>query len=325
MPNEIGDDNLVAKKIGDDNLVPNEIGDDNLVPTEIGDENLVPSEIGHDNLVPKKIGDDSLVPSEIGSDYLAPSEIGDENLVPYVIGCENLAPKSDPAPDESLEGDDDGDGTTEWASLAVQGQVRVMKDCLELKLRTATPPEARHADQKDNEDLTAHQEIRGKTFDVQETVYDEAVVFKPHKAEGHVKDAAPQRRDGIWSDFNSRSHEHIVSGEGEIVPYETIHRKKPENVRSKQLVPDLKCALLSLKGGDAATGHMVAEVRRERQTGEPLGLIGKRSDIAESSVDEFGAATYGCRRCLASGVASTEACRARLTERLLNAPEHPEK
>ena len=53
---------------------------------------------------------------------------------------------------------------------------------------------------------------------VQETVCDEAVVFKPHKAEGHVKDAAPQRRDGIWSDFNSRNHESIVSGEGEIVP-----------------------------------------------------------------------------------------------------------
>ncbi len=73
----------------------------------------------------------------------------------------------------------------------------VTKDCLELKLRTATPPEARHAAwtlatyQKDN---------------VQETVCDEAVVFKPHKAEGHVKDAAPQRRDGIWSDFNSWSH-----------------------------------------------------------------------------------------------------------------------
>ena len=88
----------------------------------------------------------------------------------------------------SPKGDDDGDGATEWASLAVQGQVRVMKDCLELKLRTATPPTnaaterlAHHAAwtlttyQLDNEDLTAHQEIRGKTFDVQETVYDEAV------------------------------------------------------------------------------------------------------------------------------------------------------
>ena len=218
------------------------------------DENLVPKKIGDDNLVPNEIGDENLVPNEIGDDNLVPNEIGDDNLVPYVIGCENLAPKSDPAPDESLEGDDDGDGTTEWASLAVQGQVCVTKDCLELKLRTATPPEARHAAwtlttyQKDNEDLTAHQEIRGKTFDVQETVYDEAVVFKPHKAEGHVKDAAPQRRDGIWSDFNSRNHEHIVSGEGEIVPYETIHRKKPENVWNKQLVLDLKCALLKFNG-----------------------------------------------------------------------------
>ncbi len=86
-----------------------------------------------------------------------------------------------------------------------------------------------------------------------------------------MKDAAPQRRDGIWSDFNSRSHEHIVSGEGEIVPNETIHRKEPENVWSKQLVPDLKCALLDLRGGDAATGHMVAEDRGEGQAGEPFG------------------------------------------------------
>ncbi len=139
-----------------------------------------------------------------------------------------------------------------------------------------------------------------------------------------MKDAAPQRRDGVWSDFNSRSHEHIVSGEGEIVPNETIHRKKPENVWSKQLVLDLKCALLILTGGDAATCHMVAEDRGEGQTVEPLGQIGKWADITESSVDELGA-TYVCRGCLASGVTSTEACRARLTERLLNAPEHAEK
>ena len=42
-------------------------------------------------------------------DNLVLKEIGDGNLVPKAIG------------DESLEGDSDGDGTTEWASLAVQG------------------------------------------------------------------------------------------------------------------------------------------------------------------------------------------------------------
>jgi hypothetical protein len=212
-----------------------------------------------------------------------------------------------------------------------------MNDCLELRLRTATPPEnaamkrlARHAAwtlttyQKDNESLTAHQEIRGKTFDVQEAAFDGAVVFKPHRADGHVKDAAPQGRYGIWSDFNSRAHEHIVRGEGEIVPYETIRRRKPENVWCKQLVLHMKCAPLSLKGGDAAVGHMVAEDRGEGLTGEPSGQIGKRADITESTVDESGA-THGCRGCLVSGATSAEACHARLTERLLNAPEHAEK
>ena len=83
-------------------------------------------------------------------------------------------------------------------------------------------------------------------------------------------------------------------------------------------------ALLNLGGGDAATGHMVAEDRGEGQTGEPLGQIGKWADITENSVGEYGA-TYGCRGCLASGVTSTVACRARLEERLLQAPEHAEK
>ena len=87
---------------------------------------------------------------------------------------------------------------------------------------------------------------------------------------------------------------------------------------------DLKCALLNLKGGDGATSHVVAEDRGEGQTGEPLGQIGKWADITENLVDSYGA-TYGCRGCLDSGVASTEACRARLTERLLNAPDHAEK
>ena len=88
-----------------------------------------------------EIGDENLVPNEIGDENLVPKEAGDENPVPSEIGSENLVPKTEPLPGESLEGDSDGDGTTEWASLAVQGQVRVMKDCLELKLRTATPPE----------------------------------------------------------------------------------------------------------------------------------------------------------------------------------------
>ncbi len=68
----------------------------------------------------------------------------------------------------------------------------------------------------------------------------------------------------------------------------------------------------------------MSEDRGEGQTGEPLGQIGKWADITENLVDSYGA-TYGCRGCLDSGVASTEACRASLTERLLNAPEHAEK
>ena len=43
----------------------------------------------------------------------------------------------------------------------------------------------------------------------------------------------------------------------------------------KQLVLDVKCAPLNLKGGDAVVGHMVAEDRGEGQTGEQLGQIGK--------------------------------------------------
>ena len=92
---------------------------------------------------------------------------------------------------------------------------------------------------------------------------------------------------------------------------------------NKQLVTDLRCVLLNLKGGDGATGHMVAEDRGEGQTGEPVGQIGRRADITQNSVDEYGA-TYGCRGCLDSGVTSTEACRVRLEERLLNALEHAE-
>ena len=165
VPKEIGHDTLVLKAINDENLVLEKtVGDEKIGPKQIGDDTLAPHEIGGDNLAPNAIGYESLVPNEIGSDNLAPNDSGDDNLVPYVTGCENIAPKSDPAHDEGLEGD--GDGANEWASLAVQGQVYVTKNCLELKLRTATPPEARHAAwtlttyQKDNEELTAHQEIR---------------------------------------------------------------------------------------------------------------------------------------------------------------------
>ena len=91
------------------------------------------------------------------------------------------------------------------------------------------------------------------------TALGEAVGFRPDRADGHVKDAAPQRRDGVWSDFNSRTHEHIVSGESVIALCEAIHRKQPEDVWNRQSVLDMKCMPLKLKGGDAAVGHMVAE------------------------------------------------------------------
>ena len=100
--------------------------------------------------------------------------------------------------------------------------------------------------------------------------------------------------------------------------------KQPEDAWCKQSVLDMKCAPSNLKGGDAFVGHMVAEDRGEGQAGEPLRQIGKRADITENKVDELGA-TLGCRGCLGSGVTSTEECRARLTERLLNALEHAEK
>ena len=55
-------------------------------------------------------------------------------------------------------------------------------------------------------------------------------MFKPHKDGGHLRKAAPRWRDGVWLGFNSRTHEHIVSDEGEIVHCRTIHRKPPEDM-----------------------------------------------------------------------------------------------
>ena len=174
--------------------------------------------------------------------------------------------------------------------------------------------------------MTAHQEIRGKPLG-------ESVLFKPHREGVRLKKAAPRGRDGIWNEFHPRNHEHIVSDEGEIVPYETIHRRPPENMWSKQLVPDIKGTPWNHKGGEAVMDHEVTTGRRPIAMKDPtaraapttprapIGQIGKRVYITENSVDEFGA-TLGCRGCLANGVTSTEACRARLTERSLNALEH---
>ena len=74
--------------------------------------------------------------------------------------------------------------------------------------------------------MTAHQRIRGDVFNVQVAAFGEAVLFKPHKEGGHLRKAVPPWRDGVWRGFNSRTHEHIVSDEGDIVLCETIHRKQ---------------------------------------------------------------------------------------------------
>ena len=133
------------KKIGDENLVPNVIGCENLVPK---------TELVHANVTKAMFADDA--PSR-GTGHAYAEKALATNIT--LLGHERVKTKSDQdraildvknkvrqhvltelMPDESPEGGDDGDVTTEWASLAVQGQVRVMKDCLELRLRTATPP-----------------------------------------------------------------------------------------------------------------------------------------------------------------------------------------
>ena len=127
-----------------------------------------------------------------------------------------------------------------------------------------------------------------------------------------MKSEAPHRRDGIWTDFNSRAHEHILSGESEIALCEAIHNIQPDDVWTKQLVLNTKCTPLHLKGGDAVVSHVVAADRGEGQSGEPSRQLGERFDITENSVGELGA-THGCRGCLDSVVTSTEACHAKLT------------
>ena len=67
-------------------------------------------------------------------------------------------------------------------------------------------------------------------FQWQIAAFGEAVLFKPHRDGGHLMKSAPQWRDGVWLGFNSRTHEHIVSDEGDIVHCRTIHRKPPENI-----------------------------------------------------------------------------------------------
>jgi hypothetical protein len=59
--------------------------------------------------------------------------------------------------------------------------------------------------------MTAHREIRGKPLG-------ESVPPKPHEEGVRLKNAAPRGRDGVRNEFSSRSHEHIVSDEGEIAP-----------------------------------------------------------------------------------------------------------
>ena len=136
-----------------------------------------------------------------------------------------------------------------------------------------------------------------------------------------------RRLDGTMESglTSTRGPTNIVSGVDQTVLCEVIHRKQPEDVWCKQSVPDTNCTPLNLRGGDAAVGHMVAEDCGEGQTGEPSGQIGKRADITEHTVDELGA-MLSCRGCLEqNGVTSTDACHARLTERLITAPEHARK
>ena len=93
-------------------------------------------------------------------------------------------------PDESPVGDSDGNGAIERTSLAVQGHVRVLKDCLQLKLGTSIALESAIMKwlarlsawtlttyQKGADGMAAHQRIHGKNFNVQVAAFGEAVLF----------------------------------------------------------------------------------------------------------------------------------------------------
>jgi hypothetical protein len=114
------------------------------------------------------------------------------------------------------------------------------------------------------------------------------VLFKLHEDGGHVGESAPAWRDCVWLGFNSRTHAHIVSDEGEIVHRRTIHRKQPENMWNTQLVLDINCTPWNLEGRDAvmdlevAMGRGVIGMKESSVRATPtvarecLGLIGKR-------------------------------------------------
>ncbi len=212
-PKQIGDD-LVMSVISDENLVLRKtVGDEKIVPNKIGDESFVPKEVSYENPVLKKtVGDEDIAPNEVGHDNLVPKElsgenlvlketVGNENIVPNAVGCENLVPLTilvthDNVTKAVFANYVPSKGTSHAyaeralaANITLLGhkRVKIQSDqepaILDVKnkarqhaLTELMPDESPEGD---SDGLTAYQAIRGKTFDVQETVYDEAVVFKP--------------------------------------------------------------------------------------------------------------------------------------------------
>ena len=118
---------------------------------------------------------------------------------PAILDVKNRARQhtmTELVPDESPVGDSDGNGAFERANLSVQGQVRVLKVWLELKLGATISLDSatmkwlvQHAAwtlttyQKGADGMAAHQRILGNIFNVQVAAFGEAVLFKPTRME----------------------------------------------------------------------------------------------------------------------------------------------
>ena len=258
--------------------------------------------------------------------------------------------------EESPVGASASNGVIERGNQTLAGQIRVLKDALETRLKTKVAGDHniitwmvefaavlvnRYEVGRDGK--TPYERLKGKNSKVLGLEFGEKLHFRRSRAGGKLAKLDMAWSDGVFLGFRSQSGEVIVGTEDGVMKTRTVRRKPEEerwheeNLKMVGGVPwrpspgdDEGSAILPAMYVPEVEFNMRepdVEIRRPDVKEEEL--MPRRLYIKAKDVENFGA-TDRCKGCTAiirggPRVAHSEACRKRLTEAIAESDEGKER
>jgi hypothetical protein len=249
--------------------------------------------------------------------------------------------------EESPVGSSASNGVVERGVQTIGGQIRVIKDALEGRLKRKVPGQHNiiawlvefaavlvNRYEVGHDGKTPYERLRGKNSKLLGMEFGEKVNFRRSRLAGKLAKLDCLWEDGIFLGYRSTSGEVIIGTKGGVLRTRTVSRK-PEEHRWAEENLDMVGGMPWKTSPEDDAGEMVMpaieipmeieEPDMKRPELDDKEAVPRRLYIRTQDVESHGVCP-GCKGCIAQlrgarGIPHTEACRKRLTEILAKSSE----